>query len=105
MISPFTPAGGIDTAAVGRIVEHLVTNKIGGIFACGTTGEAASIHPEDKRKLVAEVVKCTKQRSTVYAGIAGNCFRESTEAAARLRAAWRGRCRRAHALLLPAQRR
>jgi dihydrodipicolinate synthase/N-acetylneuraminate lyase len=82
MISPFTPSGAIDESAVARIVEHLITNKIGGIFACGTTGEAASIHPDDKRKLVAETVKRAAKRSMIYAGIAGNCFRESTEAAA-----------------------
>src|SRR5205823_1127516 len=82
MITPFTPAGAIDEPAVGRIVDHFITNRIGGVFPLGTTGEAASIHPDDRRRLVAAVVASANRRATVYAGIASNCFRESVEAAA-----------------------
>jgi 4-hydroxy-tetrahydrodipicolinate synthase len=81
MISPFTPAGEIDEPAVGRIVEVLVGGGIGGIFPLGTTGEASSIHPDDKCRLVEATVKHVNQRAMVYAGIAGNCLRESLEAA------------------------
>ena len=81
MISPFTPAGAIDEPAVGRIVEHFVSNRIGGIFPLGTTGESASIPVDEKRKLVAAVVQATNRRATVYAGISGNCFRDSVDAA------------------------
>jgi 4-hydroxy-tetrahydrodipicolinate synthase len=81
MISPFTPEGRIDEPAVGRIVELLVSQGIAGIFPLGTTGEAASIHRDEKRKLVAATVKFVAGRATVYAGIAGNCLSESVEAA------------------------
>lgn len=80
-VSPFTPNGEVDTPAVGRIVELLVSNRIGGIFPLGTTGEAASISPDDRRTLVAATVTATRGRAMVYAGIAGNCFKESVEAA------------------------
>jgi 4-hydroxy-tetrahydrodipicolinate synthase len=82
MISPFTPAGEIDEPAVGRIVEVLVGGGVGGVFPLGTTGEGASIHPDDKLKLVEATVRHTKKRAMVYVGIAGNCLRESLEAAA-----------------------
>ncbi|MEO6435261.1 MAG: dihydrodipicolinate synthase family protein, partial [Tepidisphaeraceae bacterium] len=72
MVTPFTPAGGIDEAAVGRICEILIAGGIGGIFPLGTTGETASIYPPDKRKLVAATVKHVNGRVMVYAGIAGN---------------------------------
>ena len=85
MITPFTPAGGIDEPAIGRIVERLVSARLAGIFPLGTTGESMSIHPEDKRRVVAATVKHTGGRAIVYAGIAGNCFRESAEAAAAFR--------------------
>jgi 4-hydroxy-tetrahydrodipicolinate synthase len=81
MITPFTPAGGIDDPAVGRIVEHLIGGRVGGIFPLGTTGEAASIHVDDRRRLVAAVVERVNRRATVYAGIPSNCFRESIDAA------------------------
>jgi len=82
MVTPFTPAGAIDEPAIGRIVEHLVAARLAGIFPLGTTGESMSIHPDEKRRVVAATVKHTSGRAMVYAGIAGNCFRESVEAAA-----------------------
>jgi 4-hydroxy-tetrahydrodipicolinate synthase len=81
MVSPFTPAGCIDEDAVGRIVDQLIASRISGIFPLGTTGESASIHPQDKRKLITATVKRSGRKATVYAGISGNCFRESVEAA------------------------
>src|SRR5207247_5515458 len=48
----------------------------------GTTGEAASIHEPENRKLVVATVKHVAGRATVYAGISGNCFRESLDDAA-----------------------
>ena len=81
MMTPFTPAGGIDEPAVGRIVDHLIGGGVAGIFPLGTTGESASIHPEDKRRLVAATIKHVGGRAMMYAGIASNCFRESVEAA------------------------
>jgi 4-hydroxy-tetrahydrodipicolinate synthase len=82
MVTPFTPAGGIDEDAIGRIVDHLVASRVGGIFPLGTTGESASIPADDKRRVVAATVRRAAGRATVYAGISGNCFRESAEAAA-----------------------
>ena len=81
MVSPFTADGAIDERAAARIVELLVGAGHAGVFALGTTGEAMSIHPDDKRRLVAAVAEATAGRATVYAGIASNCFRESVEAA------------------------
>jgi 4-hydroxy-tetrahydrodipicolinate synthase len=81
MVTPFTPAGGIDEAAIGRIVEHLVAARLAGVFPLGTTGESMSIHPDEKRRVVAATVKHTNGRATVYAGISSNCFRESVDAA------------------------
>jgi 4-hydroxy-tetrahydrodipicolinate synthase len=81
MVTPFTPAGGIDEAAIGRLVNHFVGFRLAGIFPLGTTGESMSIHPEDRRKAVAATVKHVAGRAMVYAGIASLSFRESVEAA------------------------
>jgi 4-hydroxy-tetrahydrodipicolinate synthase len=81
MISAFTPAGVIDEPAVGRVVDHLVKGGVSGVFPLGTTGEAASIPADERRKLVAATVRAANQRAIVYAGIPSNCFRESVDAA------------------------
>lgn len=86
MVTPFTPAGSIDESAVGRIIDHLLAGGVKGVFVLGTTGEAASIHPDDKRRLAAFAAQHVAGQATTYAGIAGNCFRESVEAAQAYRA-------------------
>ena len=80
MITPFTPGGAIDEPAVGRIVEHLVGGGVD-VFPLGTTGESASIHGDDKRRVVEATVRHAAGRATVYAGVASNSFRESVELA------------------------
>lgn len=82
MITPFTPGGGIDEAAVGRICDTLLAGGVAGIFPLGTTGESASIHPDDKRKVIAATTRHINGRARIYAGIASNCLRESIGAAA-----------------------
>jgi 4-hydroxy-tetrahydrodipicolinate synthase len=81
MISPFTPAGAIDEPAVGRIVEVLIGGGVAGVFPLGTTGEGASIPSEDKLKLIEATVRHANKRAMVYVGIAGNCLRDSLDAA------------------------
>jgi 4-hydroxy-tetrahydrodipicolinate synthase len=80
-ITPVTPVGAIDVPAIGRIVAHLIAGGAHGIFPLGTTGEAASISPAERRVVVEATLAAVKGRATVYAGIAGNCFRESVDAA------------------------
>ena len=82
MVTPFTPGGGVDEAAIGRIIDHLVGFRVAGIFPLGTTGESMSLHPEDRRRVVAATAKSIGGRAMLYAGIASTCFRESVEAAA-----------------------
>ncbi|HRK32037.1 MAG TPA: dihydrodipicolinate synthase family protein [Tepidisphaeraceae bacterium] len=81
IVSPFSRAGEVDVPAVGRIVELLISHRIGGIFPLGTTGEAASISSADRRAIVEATMQATRGRATVYAGIAGNCFSDSVGAA------------------------
>lgn len=81
MVSPFRPDGSIDAPAVGRVVEMLVGVGTAGIFPLGTTGESASIPANERRRLVEAAVAAVRGRAMVYAGISGNCFAESVEAA------------------------
>ena len=86
MVTPFTPAGAIDEPAIGRIVDALVGFGVSGVFPLGTTGEAASIRTEDRRRVVAATVRHVAGRAAVYAGISSNCVRDSVDAAAAYKA-------------------
>jgi dihydrodipicolinate synthase/N-acetylneuraminate lyase len=81
MVSPFTRDHRIDEPAVDRIVNHLIKGGAHGVFPLGTTGEAASIQADEKRRLIARVVQTAKKRAVIYAGIAATCFQESLDAA------------------------
>lgn len=81
MLSPFTPGGSIDTDAVGRIVDRLLTGTPAGIFPLGTTGESASIPLAEKKKLITATVKAVNGRSMNYTGISSNNFADSIELA------------------------
>ena len=81
MITPFTESGAIDPEAVQKVVDHLVDAHMSGIFVLGTTGEAASIPAADSLEMVRLTAVAVDDRAVLYAGISGNCLRESVEAA------------------------
>jgi dihydrodipicolinate synthase/N-acetylneuraminate lyase len=82
MVTPFTAAGELDERATVALLEH-----IGGAgcapFVLGTTGESASIPRGPKNQLVRLAVRRRVNGLPVYAGISGNCLRDSIAAAER----------------------
>lgn len=81
MVTPVTPEGNLDEPAVSRLIEYIIDGGVSGIFVLGTTGEAASIPPSMKLRLVEITVQQVAKRVQVYAGISDNCFSNSTQAA------------------------
>ncbi len=80
MVSPFKDDCSVDTDAVKKLAEHLVSNRTIP-FALGTTGEGSSMSEEQKRTLVETLVKAVKGRSPVFAGISSNSLEVSVELA------------------------
>lgn len=78
LITPVSEHLRADEEALARITERVVSEGCHP-FVLGTTGEASSVHPEDRLKLVTSVVKQTAGCAIVYAGIASNCPDESIE--------------------------
>ncbi|MBM4144345.1 MAG: dihydrodipicolinate synthase family protein [Lentisphaerae bacterium] len=81
MITPFSAAGDVDAAAVGRVVDYLAAGGMDGLFLLGTTGESASMTVKQKRDLVAAAVKAVRGRMAIYAGISSNVLAEAVQAA------------------------
>jgi 4-hydroxy-tetrahydrodipicolinate synthase len=82
MITPLNEDFTLDTAGTKRIIEHVVSNGCMP-FVAGTTGESASLSKNTKEDLVRATVEQTDGRQPVFAGISGNCFESSLEAAVR----------------------
>ena len=71
IITPMTEKG-IDYEALGRLIEFQIDNGINAIVVMGTTGENATIEPEDQKKVIAYTVEKVAKRVPVIAGTGTN---------------------------------
>lgn len=75
MVTPVTPGGMLDKAAVGRIIKSFVNAGVNPLLM-GTTGEGNSVSTINGQELIEEAVRAADGKITVYAGLTGNCFIE-----------------------------
>jgi 4-hydroxy-tetrahydrodipicolinate synthase len=80
MITPLTPPGSLDQAAVRRILNHLRGGGVHGVFVLGTTGEGPFVPLMIRNRLVELVTECANGHMRVYAGISSDSLRDSLEA-------------------------
>ena len=57
IVTPMHTDGSIDYEALGRFVEFQIGSGINGLVVMGTTGENATIEPEDQKKVIAYTVE------------------------------------------------
>ena len=71
LVTPMTPDG-IDYEAFGRFIDFQIENGINALVAMGTTGENATIEPEDQYKVIRYTVERAAGRVPVIAGTGTN---------------------------------
>ena len=80
LITPFTDDGdGIDTRALGAIVERLIAAGVGGLVPGGSTGEFTTLTNEERRQLVEVTLEAAADRVPVVAGTGALSTRETVE--------------------------
>jgi 4-hydroxy-tetrahydrodipicolinate synthase len=52
LVTPFRQ-GRVDKAALARLVGHLAAHGVAGFVACGSTGEAAMLDPDEQDLVLA----------------------------------------------------
>ena len=72
IVTPMTQDGSIDYEALGRFIEFQIENGINALVVMGTTGENATIEPEDQKKVIAYTVEKVAKRIPVIAGTGSN---------------------------------
>src|SRR5664280_2524579 len=77
LVTPFTPDGALDEDAFRRLVSWQVLSGIDGLVPCGTTGEAPTLSPAERERLIAITVEVasarpSRRRVTVVAGTGTN---------------------------------
>ena len=65
--------GKVDVEALHRLVEMHVNGGTAAIVACGTTGEPATLTPDERELVIREVVAAARGRVPVICGTGSNC--------------------------------
>ena len=71
VVTPFS-GGAVDYAAFRRLIRRQVDRGSDAIVVCGTTGEAATLTPYERRRLLDEALHEVDGRIPVIAGTGSN---------------------------------
>ena len=71
LVTPFTSYG-INYPALDRLVDFQIENGTDAIVVCGTTGEPATMTPEEKHEIMRYAVEYVAGRVPVILGTGGN---------------------------------
>jgi 4-hydroxy-tetrahydrodipicolinate synthase len=72
LVTPFTRDGAVDEKALRSLVDWQIAEGVHFLVPCGSTGEAATMTPDEQRRVIEIVVEVTHGRVPVVAGAASN---------------------------------
>ena len=81
LVTPLSGRDTLDVPGLERLVEHLITGGVHGLFILGTTGEAPSLSYRLRRELIERTCQLAKGRIPVLVGITDTSFVESVNLA------------------------
>lgn len=76
IVTPFKNDSSIDFAALGRVINHVISGGVNYIVAIGTTGESVTLTNQEKKAIISYVVEAVDNRVPVVYGIGGNNTQE-----------------------------
>ena len=79
LVTPMHPDGEIHWEHLDRLVDFHIEQGTHGIVAVGTTGESATLDPEEHCRVIEQIIKRVNGRIPVIAGTGGNSTREAIE--------------------------
>lgn len=71
MVTPMTPEG-VDYEALGRFVDFQLSQGIHALVAVGTTGESATLSPDERKEVIRFTIDRVAGRVPVIAGTGTN---------------------------------
>jgi len=82
LVTPLSTPDSLDAAGVDRLVEHVLTAPVAGLFVLGTTGEGPNLSGRVRRDMIDRTAAAVRGRVPVLVGITDTSFRESVLLAA-----------------------
>jgi 4-hydroxy-tetrahydrodipicolinate synthase len=76
IVTPFLNDQNIDFKSLGKIVNHIIDNKVEYIVALGTTGESVTLSGNEKQAILNHIAEVNNKRLPLVVGIGGNNTRE-----------------------------
>jgi 4-hydroxy-tetrahydrodipicolinate synthase len=86
LVTPFKADGSLDEKALLKVVDFQMEGGVDFLVPCGSTGESASLSPDEHARVVELVIGRVKGKVPVLAGAGGNNTPKVAEAAARMEA-------------------
>ncbi len=77
LVTPMFPDGSLDWESLDRLVDFHLNNRTGAIVAVGTTGESATLDPDEHCQVIKRVVDRVAGRIPVIAGTGANSTTEA----------------------------
>jgi dihydrodipicolinate synthase/N-acetylneuraminate lyase len=81
MVTPLLDRDTLDVPGLERLIEHILSGGVHGLFLLGTTGETPSLSHRLRHELIARVCRQVNGRVPVLVGITDTSFVESVELA------------------------
>lgn len=81
MVTPLRGRDELDAGGLERLIEHILSGGVSGLFILGTTGEGPSLSYRLRRELIERVCKQVDHRAPVLVGITDTAFAESINVA------------------------
>lgn len=77
MITPLLDPDTLDEPGLERLIEHLLSGGVTGLFILGSSGEAPHLSHKLRRELIAQTCRIVRQRVRVLVGITDTSASES----------------------------
>src|SRR5690349_6231143 len=77
LVTPLADRDTLDVVGLERLLEHVLSGGVHGLFILGTTGEAPSLSYRLRRELIQRVCEQVRGRTEVLVGITDTAFVES----------------------------
>ena len=77
MVTPMTGRDALDVPGLERLIEHILSGGVAGLFVLGTTGEGPSLSYRLRRELVERVCGQVRRRVPVLVGITDTAIVEA----------------------------